>query len=402
MTTIHAPLTLPNGAVLRNRLAKAATSERLAADGDAPGEAIERLYRTWGAGGVGLIITGNVMVDRRALGESGNVAVEDERHLAELRAWSQAARAGGARIWMQLNHPGRQSPRFLSPEPVAPSAVQLKGGGMFARPRALAGDEIRALVDRFARSAQVAAAAGFDGVQLHGAHGYLVSQFLSPLTNLREDEWGGDPARRRRFLLELVRAVKAAVPAGFSVGVKLNSADFQRGGFSEDESLEVIAALEAEGIDLLEISGGTYESAAMFDEPAAASTRAREAFFLDFAERVRSRTRIPLMVTGGFRSSQGMNDALSAGAIDLVGLARPLAVEPDLPARLLAGAVERARPVRLATGWKKLDALIQATWYQQQIERLGRGLQPSPTLWRLRAILGYLFGARPRRRALAA
>jgi 2,4-dienoyl-CoA reductase-like NADH-dependent reductase (Old Yellow Enzyme family) len=304
---------------------------------------------------------------------------------------------------MQISHPGRQSPRFMSKQPVAPSAVQVRGmGGMFARPRALAEDEIVTIIGRYATTAAVAEQAGFSGVQLHAAHGYLISQFLSPLTNLRDDAWGGDPGRRRRFLIEVVRAVRAAVSPGFAVALKLNSADFQRGGFTEEESLEVIAALGSESIDLLELSGGTYEASAMFDEQSRAdSTVAREAFFLEFAERVRSRSRIPLMVTGGFRTAAGMAAALASGAVDVIGLARPLAVEPDLPARLLSGAADRAQPVRLATGIKKLDALVQAGWYQLQIESLSRGETPSPKLCRTKAVISY-FRARKQRPALPA
>ena len=373
-------------------------SERLAGPDGAPTEAHARLYRRWAEGGAALLITGNVMIDARAIGESGNVVLEDDRALGAFTAW--AAAAAGAALWMQLNHPGRQSPRTVSREPVAPSAVPMRGtAGLFAPPRALAAREIEQLIARFARSAVLARDAGFAGVEIHAAHGYLVSQFLSPHTNRRDDDWGGDPERRRRFLIEVVRAVRRAVPRPFSLGIKLNSADFQRGGFGEEESLEVVAALDREDIDLLEISGGTYEAAAMFDEP---STRAREAFFLDYAEKARAATRVPLMVTGGFRSAAGMNAALARGALDLIGLARPLAVEPDLPRRLIAGEVERAREIKLATGWKKLDALVQGAWYQQQLDRLARGTDADPKLCRLSAAVRYLRDPSRGRRQLAA
>jgi len=389
--TIDRPLTLPNGQRLPNRLAKSAMSERVATPDGRPTPAHLRLYERWGGGGAGLLITGNVMVDGRAIGESGNVVVEDRRHLAELSAWARAAKAGGAKVWAQINHPGRQSPRNLSKQPVAPSAVALKGAGpMFARPRALESEEIEDLVRRFAATAAICEEAGFDGVQIHGAHGYLVSQFLSPRTNLRDDAWGGDAARRRRFLLEIVRAVRGAVSPGFAVGLKLNSADFQRGGFDEEESMAVLKAVDAEGLDLLEISGGTYESAKMFEEtvPTRESSRAREAFFLDYAEEARARVKTPLMLTGGFRTRDGMEHALK-GAVDVVGLARPLAAEPDLARRLLEGEATRARPIRIATGIANLDALVQGAWYQVQIDRMGRGLEPDPGTTRLWAFLRY-------------
>jgi 2,4-dienoyl-CoA reductase-like NADH-dependent reductase (Old Yellow Enzyme family) len=233
--------------------------------------------------------------------------------------------------------------------------------------------------------------AGFAGVQIHAAHGYLISQFLSPLSNLREDAWGGDRERRARFLCEVVRSVRAAVGADYPVSVKLNSADFQRGGFSEEDSLFVVDMLEAEGADMLEISGGTYEVAAMVQESGTrASTRAREAFFMDYAEKVRARSKLPLMLTGGFRSVGAMEQALASGSVDLIGVARPLIVDPEFCARLLRGELSAAPAIRLATGIKQFDAFIQTAWYQAQMRRLGAGLTPNPALSRGCATLRYL------------
>lgn len=395
--TLASPLTLA-GVTLKNRLAKSAMSERLAGADLAPNERHERLYRTWSEGGAGLLITGNVMIDAKALGEAGNVAIEDDRHLESMKAWARAATAHGAVALMQLNHPGRQSPRMLSRQPVAPSAVPMRvGGGVFAPPRALTHEEIEALIGRFEKSAAVAKQAGFHGVQLHAAHGYLVSQFLSPHTNRREDAWGGDATRRSRFLLEAVRALRRGIGKDGVLAVKLNSADFQRGGFDEAESLAVVEAIEAEGVELLEISGGTYESSRMFDEQQADSTRAREAFFLDYAEKVRARTRLPLMVTGGFRSLLGMKTALATGAVDVIGLARPLAAEPDLPARLLSGATTQARAITLKTFSRQLDAVVQGAWYQIQLNRLSEGKPPDYGVSRVRALFSYLKGPKVRR-----
>jgi len=384
-------LTLPNGSVLPNRIGKAAMSERLAEGDGAPSEALARLYERWAGGGSGLLITGNVMVDGRHKGEQGNVVVEDERHLAGLKAWADASRSGGALTLVQINHPGRQAPRIVDTAPVAPSAVPMEMlPGVFAPPRALSDAEIRELIARFGATAAAVKAAGFDGVQIHGAHGYLVSQFLSPRTNLRDDDWGGDDERRRRFLLEVVRAARASAGPDFAVSVKLNSADFQRGGFTEEASMAVLEALSAEGVDLLEISGGTYEASVMFDEEAPASTRRREAFFLDYAEKARAHTDVPLMVTGGFRSRAGMEAALADGAADVIGVARPIAVEPNLPARLIAGEADAALDIKLSTGWKIIDDMVQGGWYQAQIQRMSLGLAPDPKLSRLRAIWHYL------------
>lgn len=384
--TLSAPLSLPCGVVLKNRLAKSAMSERLAGDDRAPNGSHHTLYRRWADGGLGLSITGNVMVDPARLGEPGNVAIVGDEPTEAWTRWADAARSSGGTAWVQLNHPGRQAPRSLDPVPVAPSAVGLAGTwGAFAVPRALEDDEIEAIVARFAHGAGFAKRAGFAGVQLHAAHGYLVNQFLSPLTNLRTDRWGGDPDRRMAFLLAIVRAIRAAVGPAFPVGVKLNTADFQKGGFDEGAAIDVALALEAERIDLLELSGGTYERAAMFGEQSP-----REAMFLDQAEKIRERVRTPLLLTGGFRTKAAMERAVQSGAIDVVGLARPLAVEPDLPSRLLAGLADGAVPIQLHTGVRSLDGMITGSWYQVQIERLARGLPGDPRLARWPAVSWYV------------
>jgi len=379
---LGAPLRLAAGDVLPNRIAKAAMSETLGdLDTGAPTDALCRLYERWGRSGAGVLITGNVMVDRDGTGEPGNVLIEDDRHLPALRRWATAAQGHGARLWMQLNHAGRQSPRGLVRRPVAPSAVAMRGFlGMFAPPRALEEREIEAIVGRFAQTAAVARAAGFAGVQIHGAHGYLVSQFLSPLTNLRTDAWGGDPVRRRRFLLEVVRAIRSATAPSFPLTVKLNSADFQSGGFDIEEAMAVAQALEAAGVDLIEVSGGTYERPAMSgsEQPRArASTQAREAYFLTYAEKLRRATRLPLMLTGGLRTAAGMSEAISSGAVDVIGLGRPLTYEPELPGRLLSGAATGATTVNVRTWLGQITNLAQVVWHQEQILRLAAGDEPN-------------------------
>lgn len=391
MTSLSTPLRLACGATLPNRLAKASMSEQLAERSGAPSAEMIRLYERWGQGGAGLLISGHVMIDSRHVAEAGNVKLEDEQGLEALSRWAKAATSGGAQAWLQLNHPGRQTPRLFDAAPVAPSAVPLEvGGRLFATPRELSEGEIWDLIERFAHAAAVAQKAGVTGVEIHGAHGYLVSQFLSPTTNRRRDAWGGDATRRRRFLLEVARAIRAAVAPTFAVGVKLNSADFQRGGFNENDAMEVIAALGEERIDLLEISGGTYERAVMFGERAPESTLQREAFFLDFAEQAKRVATMPLMLTGGFRTRAAMEAAISSGAVDVIGLARPLAIEPELPAALLRGEARGSQAPRLATGFKTLDSIITGSWYQQQLRRMGRGLEPLPSLTRGGALAYYL------------
>jgi 2,4-dienoyl-CoA reductase-like NADH-dependent reductase (Old Yellow Enzyme family) len=387
------PFTLPNGGRIKNRLFKSAMSEALADRSGAPGPELIRLYGAWADGGIGLCVTGNVMIDHGAVGEPGNVVIEDDRHLAQLKAWAHAATRNHTPCWVQLNHPGKQAPKGLNRETVSPSAVPFRADmqKFFATPRALTGAEIEELIQRFAKSASLVQQAGFCGVQIHGAHGYLVSQFLSPHHNRRTDAWGGTPEKRRRFVLEVYRAMRATVGSTFPIGIKLNSADFQRGGFTEDESLDTIRALSQAGIDLIEISGGTYEAPAMTGVKAGKptlkeSTRQREAYFLAFAEKARIAVNTPLVVTGGFRSAAGMAEAISSGAVDMVGLARILAIEPDLPKRLLANLppLQEVRPI--TTGIKAIDRLgiLEISWYTGQLKRIGRGEAPKPNesgLW---------------------
>lgn len=405
-TVLDKPLALPCGVTLPNRIAKSAMTEGLC---DASGHANERhvhLYRAWSEGGAGLHVTGNVMVDWRYLERPGNVVVEDEAGLDALVRWAAAGTEGGNQLWVQISHPGRQCSRMSNAHPVAPSAVQLKIAGFFGRPRALTEAEILDVVERYARTAAIVQRAGFTGVQVHGAHGYLVSQFLSPRTNHRDDRWGGTLENRARFLLETVRAVRRAVGPGFPVAVKLNSADFQRGGFDLEDAARVAGWLAGEGIDLLEVSGGTYERLKFFEDqeaPAeAASTRAREAYFLTYAQTMRAEIGdLPLMVTGGFRSRAAMIDAVDAGELDVVGIARPLCVDPDLPRALLDGSVDEAprweHGLRLGPGVLGPASPIKAlrgfnhqaagAWFYRQILALADGRPPDTRLSARRALL---------------
>jgi 2,4-dienoyl-CoA reductase-like NADH-dependent reductase (Old Yellow Enzyme family) len=391
---LNQPLRLPNGSVLRNRLAKASMSETLGTYDNHATPRLVELYRRWAAAGVGLLMTGNVMIDRGALGEPGNVVIEDESDLPVLQQWARAATDQGAAIWVQLNHPGKQSPKGLNASNLSPSAIPFREdmAAFFETPREATTAEIREIIQRFGRSAAICKKAGFSGVQIHGAHGYLISQFLSPHHNQRVDEWGGSSANRRRFLMAVYTEIRRQVGADFPVGIKLNSADFQRGGFTEEESIDTIQALVEAGIDLIEISGGTYEAPAMsgaFQKPQKASTAAREAYFLEFAEKVRARSQVLLMVTGGFRTADGMNAALRSGSLDIVGLARLLAIDPDAPTALLQGrdSPQRVRPI--STGIKPVDrmGIMEVLWYTRQLRRIAEGGDPRPNEGGLMAFL---------------
>lgn len=251
---------LPSGIRFKNRIAKAAMTEGLAGRDGVPNDDHVRLYGRWAAGNIGLSLTGNVQIDRGHLERPGNVIVDgplSDDAKAAWKRWAEAATAHGTQAWVQISHAGRQTQVTVNKTPKAPSAVQLNlPGGMFGVPVPLTEAEILDLIGRFANAATVAKEAGFTGVQIHAAHGYLISQFLSPLANRRTDQWGGALENRARFLLETIKAVRAAVGPGFGVGVKLNSADFQKGGFAFDDCIIVAGWLADLGVDLLEISGG--------------------------------------------------------------------------------------------------------------------------------------------------
>ncbi|GGA70121.1 NADH oxidoreductase [Arenimonas soli] len=413
------PLRLPCGTTLGNRLCKAAMTEGLGDSRLRATSRLDQLYGAWSDGGAGLLITGNVMIDHRVLERPGNVAIDpgfapsvDDTARERLRRWASAGTRAGNALWMQISHAGRQSPRYVTRQPVGPSDVQLDLLGNYARPRALREDEILALVRRFADVAVIARDCGFTGVQVHGAHGYLLSSFLSPVTNRRSDAWGGSLPNRARFLVETVRAVRKAVGADFPVSVKLNSDDFRKGGFSHADCLGVVELLNGEGVDLLEISGGNYEQPRLLgiagrDVDAVQvrpSTRVREAYFLDYAAAIRRVARMPLMVTGGFRSREGMEAALAGGDTDLIGIARPFCTHPDVARRLLAREIDtlpafedrlhlRARGrLSPASPWllaKMVNVLGAQGWYYQQMERLADGRRVDPRRGMLRSFVRY-------------
>ncbi|WP_248741816.1 MULTISPECIES: NADH:flavin oxidoreductase/NADH oxidase family protein [unclassified Pseudomonas] len=381
-------LKLPNGQTVDNRIAKAAMEENLADRDQAPSRELFRLYQAWAEGGAGLLLTGNVMIDRRAMTGPGGVVLEDELHLERFRQWAEIARSGGAQVWVQLNHPGRQTFANMGQQALAPSAVALEMGSfskLFAEPKPMTEDDIEEVIQRFARSAALAEKSGFTGIQIHAAHGYLLSQFLSPLTNRRTDRWGGSLENRARLLLSVIEAVRQAVSPQFCVAVKLNSADFQRGGFDTDDARQVIEWLNEQPIDLLELSGGSYEAPAMQGEARDGRTLAREAFFLEMASELASVARMPVMVTGGIRRLPIVEQVLDSG-IDMAGIATALAIEPSLVKHWREG--RHSEPQLPPIRWKRkpLAALANMAVVRLQMARLSRGRKPHPevsALWAL-------------------
>lgn len=377
---LFSPLHLRSGAVLPNRIAKAAMEENLAGAGQLPDRQLTELYRRWASGGTGLLITGNVMVHAEALTGPAGVVLDAAAPLEPFAEWARAGKSAGGKIWMQISHPGRQIPSGMPGVVWGPSAVGVDLGRLssrFGRPVAMTPEQIRSTVTRFAVTAERAELAGFDGVEIHAAHGYLLSQFLSPLVNRRTDAWGGSLENRARMLLDVARAVRAAVSPSFAVAVKLNSADFQRGGFDADDARQVIAMLEPLGVDLVELSGGSYESPAMSGRPADARTQAREAYFLELARDLVRTSPLPLMLTGGITRRETAEQVLASG-VELVGLGTALAVTPDLPDRWVAGreAERQLRPVTWSN--KALASAAGMAQVRCQLRRIARGSNPAP------------------------
>lgn len=400
-------LQLPCGTTIPNRIGKSAMTEGLADEHDNPTQAHLNLYGTWSDGGCGLHITGNVMIDRRYLERAGNVVVEDEQALPMLKQWAQASTHAGNQCWMQISHPGRQCPKMINSTPMSPSNVRLNMLGNFGQPKAMTDADIEDVIQRFATTASIAQKAGFTGVQLHCAHGYLISQFLSPITNQRHDQWGGSLENRARLARRAVQAIRKAVGPKFPVAVKLNSADFQKGGFSLSDCVSVARWLSEDGIDLLEISGGTYEQLSLMGvEPTEVreSTRKREAYFIEYANAIKTAAQVPLMITGGFRSRDVMEKAVADGEVDMIGIARPLCTQPNLGSLLVdqwVGAADSfENSLALGTGFwghnsplgliKGINSFGQVGFYYWQIIRLSQHLPPQTDLGVLRAFMRHI------------
>lgn len=359
-TLLAKPLTLPCGRVLKNRIAKSAMSDSLGDGAGNPTSEQIRIYERWAQGGLALSIIGEVQGTPYFAEKPGNLILNNHSDEEQFERLARAGSTDGASLWLQLGHAGAMADAPIS-TPKGPSALDLPG----LTCGALSLDEIHALPTEFARTASCAKRLGFGGVELHAAHGFLLSQFLSPLFNKRTDAYGGSMQNRMRLLLEVIGAVRKAVGPEYPVGIKLNATDQLEGGFAEDESLEVIAAMDRTEIDLIDISGGTY-----FPGAASSSDRAGSGpYFLNFAGRARAKTNIPLMVTGGFKTLLQAESAISMGNVDVVGLARALVVDPELPSYWLFG--QRGEPQ--IPRFKNPPEGGVTAWYTMQITKNAQG-----------------------------
>ncbi|KAJ3325566.1 hypothetical protein HDV06_003336 [Boothiomyces sp. JEL0866] len=382
------------GKTTSNRIVKAATSEWYAEPGiNHPNDLHFTLYQTWAKGGAGMIITGNILVDSHCIENNGNVILTQEHYEKNPESYHKFAASikydrHKTLAIAQLNHAGRQSPISTTTKPMAPSSVAMGGfvGLFFCKPKEMTVEDIEKVVTEFATSAKLADEAGFDGVEIHSAYGFLLSSFLSPELNKRTDEYGGSIQNRMKLLLQVIRAVRATVSPTFIVGVKVNSSDMsKRGGFTENEALEVMKALadNSLALDFIEISGGSYERDAFYDKDIRASTREREAYFIEFATKARKIiTNIPLLVTGGFRTLKGMSTAIESGSVDLVGLARPLLINPNFPLELLEGKESALKDTAGNITYGFIGDFVmsflpsgsgETFWYKHQMKQIAEG-----------------------------
>lgn len=379
---LFTPITLPNGTTIKNRFFKSAMSEGMGTRNFQPKKNIATLYKRWAEGGTGLIITGNIMVDPKGTAEPGNIVFDKNSNMEILKDWAKQGQQHGAKVMVQLNHPGKQVPKTIAKETVAPSTIPLGNGlnKLFSTPRALTTSEVEELVQKFVTSAKVAKEAGFSGVQIHAAHGYLISQFLSPHDNRRTDKYGGSLENRMRFLKEIYLGMREELGKDFTIGIKINSTDFKEDGLTEEDSLKTIIELANLGLDFVEISGGTYERPAMMG---ATSKSTNQVFFAEYSKKLKQKIEIPVVVTGGIRSINAMNTLLNDNTTDFIGIARPLTIDPNIPNKIKQGTYTIVETTRVSTGVKKLDkifgSLLGIVYYQVLMQNIAKGKEPKAT-----------------------
>ncbi|CAE7161916.1 unnamed protein product [Rhizoctonia solani] len=374
-----------SGRIAKSRFLKAAMAEGMASwDQDdlskrgIPSKDLVGLYEGWGKAGYGILLTGNVMLHPSELAAPGTPVLyaphETPERIEQFRKMAAAGKAHGSLMVMQVSHPGRQVPALVNPNPVGASDIQLadRMGMSFGKPIPLDKSGIREIVNQFAYAAEAAYRTGFDGVQLHGAHGYLIAQFLSQTTNNRTDEYGGSIENRARIIKDIVEAIRVKIKdPKFVIGIKVNSVEFQAKGFQPEEAAELCGLLESMGIDFVELSGGTHEEFGFkhTDSGPRESTLKREAFFTVFAQQITPRLKKTVVyVTGGFRSAAAMAEAVRSGACAGVGLGRPAGSDPTLPDEIIRGVATGATDMKVPPNDYALGFLVAGV----QMEAIAR------------------------------
>ncbi len=331
-----------NGMTLRNRLVRSATWEGMCEEDGRPTDTLVGCYRDLARGGVGLLITGYTFVRPDGKQLPGKMGIHTDDFAPQMKTLTHAVHDEGGSICVQLVHAGGQTDSAaIGCRPLAPSAVQVE---QFPEvPRELSREDITALISAFAEAAGRAKEWGFDAVQLHGAHGYLINQFLSPLTNRRTDEYGGSLENRRRFLLEVYRAVRQVVGSKYPVMIKLNGSDFLEGGLTVEDAVAAAKVLDDEGIDAIEVSGGTPASGDENPIRIKIKNPEQEAYNLDLARQIKGAVKCPVMVVGGFRSYGVAEKTIADDGLDYISFSRPFIREPDLANRWKSGDTAPAK-----------------------------------------------------------
>ena len=320
-----------NGMVLENRLVRSATWEGMCDPEGRPGKKLTSLYRELARGGVGLIITGYTFVSPEGKQLPGKMGIHKDGFAAVMKEMTRAVHDAGSKLCIQLVHAGGQTDtQNAGQRPIAPSSV--KTDQYPEVPAEMSADNIATVITAFANGARRAQKWGFDAVQIHGAHGYLINQFLSPLTNRRQDKYGGSFENRCRFLIEVYEAIRSAVGPGFPVMIKLNGSDNIEGGFRIDDAVLTAKVLDSTGIDCIEVSGGTPASGELNPVRQKIDSPEKEAYNLPLARRIKAAVGCPVMVVGGFRSFTVAEQAIRETA-NYISMARPFIREPQLALR---------------------------------------------------------------------
>lgn len=339
---------------LPNRLIRSATAERMADKEGRPNPKMYTLYEVLSRGGVGLIITGHMYVHPSGKAHPEMTGIYKDDLIPDLARLVEIVHDNGGRVVAQINHGGRQSYKGVTPEPIAPSAVEESLPKDTNLSREMTTNEIEMLIDAFAQAARRAKEAGFDGVQLHSAHGYLISQFNSPYLNRRSDEWGGSLENRTRFLREVTGAVREQVGDEYPVFVKFGMMDGVEGGLSLEEGAQIVAWMAEMGLDGVELSGG-MGGKLITNAKKGIRTEEDEGYFLPFAQAARKVTGLPIALVGGFRSKSVMEWTLQEGTVDFISVCRPLINDPELPDKFREGTLEKSGCISSNNCWAERE-----------------------------------------------
>ncbi len=366
------------GMEVKNRFVRSATAERMATEEGYCTDELINHYEELARGGVGLTIAGHASVQENGRSTFHMTGLHRDEFVSGLKKLTEAVHRHDSKIVLQINHGGRQTPpQFIGQTPVAPSSLEASDAG--SETRALTGEEIEELIDAYGQTARRAREAGYDGVQIHGAHGYMVTQFLSPLTNKRDDQWGGPLENRMRFVLEVYKKCREAVGDDYPVMIKLNCADFLENGYTLEEGCKVAKALTDAGIDAIEVSGGVVGGGKgtlnVDNVPIRPNIKIPddEAYFINESDEIRKHTDVPLMLVGGMRTPALMERLLVEERGEFISLCRPFIMEPDLADKIKAGQADPVGCVSCNLCLTRRTEPVQCHYLKEKEKKQGRG-----------------------------